>query len=105
MDRPGEAVVGGKLPEDVLLVVIEVLVWKTLLLLAEWRVGLGEGVCLERAQIMLKAGGESDMLQAGSARNRLQEVAKHRTVDFAVLGLRGLPRPCREEDVGRVDSG
>ena len=105
MDRPGEPDVAGELPEDVFLVVVEVLVGETFLILPEGRVRLHERVGLERAQVVLEPGGEGDVLQARGVGNRGEEVAEHASVYLDVLGLGGLAGPGREEDVGRVDSG
>ena len=89
--RPREAVALGRLEEDVLLHVVEVLVREARLLLGERRVGLGLRVRLERPQVVLETGHQRNVLGPIAPRGRIEEVPEHAAVDLAVLGLRGAP--------------
>ncbi len=97
--------VAGELPQDVFLVVIEVLIGEAFLILPKGSIRFHECVRLERPQVVLQPGGEGNMLQARGVGNRGEEVAQHGPVHRDVLGLGGLAGPGREEDVGRVESG
>ena len=89
---------GGE--EDVLLDVVEILVGQARLIFRERRVRLRLRVGLERPEVMLETGYERNVSNRFLAGRRVQEVAKHEPVRFAVLGLGRPPRPGREEHVG-----
>ena len=99
---PGEPVPFGRLPELVLLGVVEVRVGQARLVLVERGVRHVTGaVRLERPQVVLEAGDEGDVLHRPGRPHRRQDVAHDAAVDLDVLGLGGLARPGGDEHVRR----
>ncbi len=102
VDAPGEPVTLGRLPELVLLGVVEVRVGQAGLVLVERGVRDVPGaVGLERAQVVLEAGHERDVPHRPGRPHRGQHVAHDAGVDLDVLGLGGLARPGGDEHVRR----
>ncbi len=58
-------------------------------------------VGLERAEIVLQPGDESDVLDRLLGAGRVEQVLEHAPVDVDVLGLGRAALPGREEDVRR----
>ena len=98
VNGPGEALPLRGRKHFVFLIVVEILIRKAGLLLAERRHHLGFAVRLKRAHVVLGAGDQGDMLDV-LAFDRMQQIAHHARIHAAVLGLRGLAQPCGDEDI------
>ena len=100
MDGPGEAVACGCCKDLVLLHVVEVFARKTLLFFAERGIWLCLGVRFERAEIMLRARRQGDMLDPSPLQS-IENVANDSAVHLAILCLGFLARPGGDEHVAR----
>ncbi len=97
--RPAEAAALGRVEEQVLLGVVEVLTRQPLLLLAERRLHRRARVRLERAEVVLEPGHQGGVPEAAAGHQRIQHVLEHGAVDLDVLRLGRLSLPGAEEQV------
>ena len=104
MHRPAEATLGRGLKENVFLGVVEVEPRQSGIILAERGFGVGLAVGFEGSEIVLGAGDQRGVPE-WLARQGLEQVAGHATVDAHVFRLGGLAQPGAEEDVRRLDVG
>jgi hypothetical protein len=86
MHRPGETVTGGSIKQDVLLHVVEVFHRQAQLGFAKRRLSAPFAESFERPQIVFGPGDQRDVAERVAA-NGVKDIAQHRAVDPAILGL------------------
>ena len=84
--RPGETVAGGRIEQDVFLRVVEVFDRQTRLRFAKRRLCAPFPERFERSQIVFGPGDQRDVAERAAAKG-VKDIAQHRAVDPAILGL------------------